>query len=49
MRKSRFTIEQIIGFLKQAAAGMAVRTDNDPEFTSRAFIAWIQRHGFGTC
>jgi putative transposase len=23
----------------------AVRTDNGPEFTSRAFIAWAQRHG----
>ena len=22
----------------------AVRTDNGPEFTSRAFIAWTQRH-----
>jgi len=22
-----------------------VRTDNGPEFTSRAFIAWTQRHG----
>ena len=23
----------------------AVRTDNGPEFTSRAFIAWAQTHG----
>ena len=23
----------------------AVRTDNGPEFTGRAFIAWTQRHG----
>lgn len=23
----------------------AVRTDNDPEFTSRAFIAWTHLHG----
>jgi len=23
----------------------AVRTDNAPEFTSRAFIAWAQQHG----
>src|SRR5690606_34970727 len=23
----------------------AVRTDNGPEFTSRAFIAWTQQHG----
>lgn len=23
----------------------AVRTDNGPEFTSRAFIAWAQQHG----
>ena len=25
----------------------AVRTDNGPEFTSRAFIAWTQQHGIG--
>ena len=24
---------------------LAVRTDNGPEFTSRAFMAWAQRHG----
>ena len=24
---------------------LAVRTDNGPEFTSRAFIAWAQSHG----
>ncbi len=23
----------------------AVRTDNGPEFTSRAFMAWAQQHG----
>ncbi len=25
----------------------AVRTDNGPEFTSRAFIGWAQEHGIG--
>ena len=25
----------------------AVRTDNGPEFTSRAFMAWAQAHGIG--
>jgi putative transposase len=24
---------------------MAVRTDNGPEFTSRAFMAWAHAHG----
>ncbi len=26
---------------------LAVRTDNGPEFTSRAFMAWAQSHGIG--
>lgn len=39
----------VIRVLDQAACfrgyPRAVRTDNGPEFTSRAFIAWTQRHG----
>jgi putative transposase len=39
----------VVRLLEQAAClrgyPSAVRTDNGPEFTSRAFIAWTQRHG----
>jgi len=39
----------VIRVLDQAACfrgyPRAVRTDNGPEFTSRAFIAWTQQHG----
>ena len=39
----------VVRVLDQAACfrgyPRAVRTDNGPEFTSRAFIAWTQRHG----
>jgi len=39
----------VVRLLDQAACfrgyPRAVRTDNGPEFTSRAFIAWAQRHG----
>ena len=39
----------VVRLLDQAACfrgyPRAVRTDNGPEFTSRAFIAWTQRHG----
>jgi len=27
----------------------AVRTDNGPEFTSRAFMGWAQAKASGTC
>jgi putative transposase len=41
--------EYVIRLLDQAARfrgyPAAVRTDNGPEFTSRAFIAWAQSHG----
>jgi len=39
----------VVSVLDQAARfrgyPRAVRTDNGPEFTSRAFIAWAQQHG----
>jgi putative transposase len=39
----------VVRVLDQAACfrgyPRAVRTDNGPEFTSRAFIAWTQQHG----
>ncbi len=39
----------VVRLLDQAACfrgyPQVVRTDNGPEFTSRAFIAWTQRHG----
>ncbi len=34
-----------VRLLDQAAYPRVVRTDNGPEFTSHAFIAWAQRHG----
>ena len=41
--------EYVVRLLNQAACfrgyPRAVRTDSGPEFTSRAFIAWAQRHG----
>lgn len=41
--------EYVVRLLDQAACfrgyPRAVRTDNGPEFTSRAFIAWAQGHG----
>jgi len=30
----------------QAANPAAVRTDNGPEFTSRAFLAWAHKNGY---
>lgn len=41
--------QYVVRLLEQAARfrgyPAAVRTDNGPEFTSRAFIAWVQGHG----
>ena len=41
--------EYVTRLLDQAARfrgyPKAVRTDNGPEFTSRAFLGWAQRHG----
>ena len=35
MKKSRFTDEQIIGFLKQVKAGPAVKECNDPPLSAQ--------------
>ncbi|EKT4100070.1 IS3 family transposase [Stenotrophomonas maltophilia] len=46
MRKSRFTTEQIIGFIKQAEAGMAVsELGRQHGFSPASFYAWRARHG----
>ncbi|MGV0688375.1 hypothetical protein ABQE52_21345, partial [Mycolicibacterium thermoresistibile] len=48
MRKSRFTTEQIIGFIKQAEAGMAV---SGLFRVSRGVPAWcwVASAGIGGC
>ncbi len=41
MRKSRFTTEQIIGFIKQAETGMAVsELTRQYGFSPASFYAW---------
>ena len=46
MRKSRFTTEQIIGFLKQVEAGMAVaELGRQHGFSSASFYAWRAKYG----
>ena len=41
MKKSRFTTEQIIGFIKQAEAGMAVsELARQNGFSPASFYAW---------
>ena len=46
MRKSRFTTEQIIGFIKQAEAGMAVaELGRQHGFSPASFHAWRAKYG----
>jgi putative transposase len=46
MRKSRFTTEQIIGFIKQAEAGMAVaELCRQHGFSPASFYQWRAKYG----
>jgi putative transposase len=46
MKKSRFTPEQIIGFIKQADAGMAVaELGRQHGFSPASFYAWRAKYG----
>ncbi len=46
MRKSRFTTEQIIGFIKQAEADMAVsELGRQHGFSPASFYAWRAKYG----
>lgn len=46
MRKSRFSTEQIIGFLKQAEAGMAVaELGRRHGFSPASFYQWRAKYG----
>ncbi len=46
MKKSRFTTEQIIGFIKQADTGMAVsELARQNGFSPASFYAWRAKYG----
>lgn len=46
MKKSRFTTEQIIGFIKQADAGVAVsELARQNGFSPASFYAWRAKYG----
>lgn len=46
MKKSRFTTEQIIGFIKQADAGMSVaELSRQNVFSPASFYGWRARYG----
>ena len=46
MKKSRFTTDQIIGFLKQAEAGMAVaELGRQHGFSPASFYQWRAKYG----
>jgi Transposase len=50
MKKSRFTTEQIIGFIKQADAGMAVaELGRQHGFSPASFNAWRAKKNQGQC
>lgn len=50
MRKSRFTTEQIIGFIKQVEAGMPVADlCRQRGFSGATFYKWRAKYGAWTC